>query len=268
MKKKFISILSIVILTSIFLIGCGNNNSENQENIDSSTSNNSSSEISQSSSSSVDIAIKDSTNLTEEELNELFVKYITSLNNKVDIEIGDYKNLKLDLQKTEVTNEMVEEELSYIFDNYILYEPIFEGTTKEGDTICIFFEGFLNGEKKEEMGCEDIGYIVEVGDNSFIDDFNAALYDMTPGETKEVVATFPEDYGVEELNGKDGTFKITLAFICGEEGKTTSNKVDLIEHYTRFKNEEELKNYLKNLLQEEIDYDWETNYETYKISCL
>ena len=175
MKKKFISILSIVILTSVFLIGCGNNNSENQENINSSTSSNSSSEVSQSSNSTVDIAIKDSTNLTEEELDKLFVEYINSLNDKVDIKIGDYKNLKLDLQKTEVSNELVEDEYTYILDEYMLYEPIFEGTTKEGDIICIFFEGFLNGEKKDEMGCEDVGYIVEVGNNSFIDDFNAAI---------------------------------------------------------------------------------------------
>ena len=45
---------------------------------------------------------------------------------------------------------------------------------------------------------------------SYIDDFEEQLIGYHPGDTVEVVVTFPEDYGNEELNGKEAVFVTTI----------------------------------------------------------
>ena len=40
-----------------------------------------------------------------------------------------------------------------------------------------------------------------------------SLYLNNPGETFDVTVTFPEDYGNEDLNGKEAVFETTLNYI-------------------------------------------------------
>ena len=49
-----------------------------------------------------------------------------------------------------------------------------------------------------------------IGSGSYIDDFEDQLIGTHPGDTVEVTVTFPEDYGVEELNGKEAVFTVTV----------------------------------------------------------
>ncbi len=49
-----------------------------------------------------------------------------------------------------------------------------------------------------------------IGSGSYIDDFEDQLIGAHPGDTVEVTVTFPEDYGVEELNGKEAVFTVTV----------------------------------------------------------
>ena len=57
-----------------------------------------------------------------------------------------------------------------------------------------------------------------IGQTQYIDDFLEQLIGHKPGETFDVNVTFPDDYGQENLNGKDAVFKTTINYI--EESKT------------------------------------------------
>ncbi len=50
---------------------------------------------------------------------------------------------------------------------------------------------------------------VEIGGSGFIPGFSEQMEGMTPGETKVINVTFPEEYGAKELAGKAATFDIT-----------------------------------------------------------
>lgn len=50
---------------------------------------------------------------------------------------------------------------------------------------------------------------VEIGGSGFIPGFSEQMEGMTPGETKVINVTFPEQYGVKELAGKAASFDIT-----------------------------------------------------------
>ena len=53
-------------------------------------------------------------------------------------------------------------------------------------------------------------YDLEIGSHSFIDDFEDQLVGHKAGEKVDVNVTFPEDYGSEELAGKDAVFAVTI----------------------------------------------------------
>ena len=78
---------------------------------------------------------------------------------------------------------------------------------KNGDTVNIDYVGSVDGEVFEDT--EGAGTMLEIGSNTYIDDFEEQLIGAHPGETVEVNVTFPEGY-TEELSGKDATFQVTI----------------------------------------------------------
>ena len=52
-----------------------------------------------------------------------------------------------------------------------------------------------------------------LGSGTYIDNFEDQIVGHTPGETFDVTVTFPEDYGNEDLNGKEAVFETTLNYI-------------------------------------------------------
>ena len=55
-----------------------------------------------------------------------------------------------------------------------------------------------------------MGTDLVIGSGSYIDDFEDQLIGAHPGDQVDVSVTFPEDYGVEELNGKEALFQVTV----------------------------------------------------------
>ena len=80
--------------------------------------------------------------------------------------------------------------------------------SKEGDRLVIDFEGLMDGESFEGGAAE--GFEIVLGRGTMIDGFEKGLIDIAPGKTVEVNATFPEDYHVENLAGREAVFKVKV----------------------------------------------------------
>ncbi len=76
---------------------------------------------------------------------------------------------------------------------------------KKGDTLVIDFVGRVNDEPFE--GGEAKGHNLKLGSNTFIPGFEDALIGSTKGKTTEVKVTFPKNYQVKNLAGKDAVFE-------------------------------------------------------------
>lgn len=83
-------------------------------------------------------------------------------------------------------------------------------TVEDGDTVNIDFIGSVDGVEFDGGNTKGAGTDLVIGSNSYIDDFEEQLIGHHPGETVDVNVTFPEDYGKEDLNGKDALFKVTI----------------------------------------------------------
>lgn len=81
-------------------------------------------------------------------------------------------------------------------------------TVEDGHTVNIDYIGTMDGEEFENT--EGYGTDLTIGSGMYIDDFEEQLIGAHPGDTVEVNVTFPEDYGNEELNGKDAVFEVVI----------------------------------------------------------
>lgn len=104
-------------------------------------------------------------------------------------------------------------------DCYFTYKFV-SRQVREGDVANVTYEGFytdesgnikLDADGKEQKFDGGSGTSkVYIGSRTFIEDFEKGLVGMWVGEKGQFKATFPEDYGVDDLNGKTVIFKATV----------------------------------------------------------
>ncbi|WP_045860201.1 trigger factor [Teredinibacter purpureus] len=87
--------------------------------------------------------------------------------------------------------------------------------SKKGDQVTIDFEGKIDGESFEGGSAE--AHALTLGSGTMIPGFEKGIIGMKAGESGVVTATFPDDYQVEELRGKEAEFSISLTEVKGEK---------------------------------------------------
>lgn len=83
-----------------------------------------------------------------------------------------------------------------------------DGASEDGDQVVIDFVGKVDGEAFEGGAAED--YPLALGSGSFIPGFEEQLVGVKAGDEKAVEVKFPEEYGAENLAGKDAVFDVTV----------------------------------------------------------
>lgn len=135
------------------------------------------------------------------------VKFEAVVTVKPNVELGEYKNLGLEKGSVEVTDADVEERLDSLLSRQAEWQ-IKEGESKKGDIVVIDFKGFIGDEAFE--GGEAKGYELELGSGSFIPGFEEQLEGKVAPVDTEVNVTFPENYQVADLAGKEAKFEVTV----------------------------------------------------------
>ncbi len=127
---------------------------------------------------------------------------------KPEFELGDLEGLEVSVPYFQVTDQDVANSLEDMQARYTKLSEKNEEPAEMGDTLEIDFEGFIEGEAFPGGQGED--YPLELGSNTFIPGFEEQLVGLKVGESKDVEVTFPEDYHVEDLAGKDVVFKVNV----------------------------------------------------------
>ena len=170
--------------------------------------------------------------------------------------IGEYKGLSAPKASVEVTEEDIQKELAPKIRQASRQESV-ERPAENGDTVVIDFEGFKDGVAFE--GGKADNYPLELGSGSFIPGFEEQVVGMSVGETKDINVTFPEEYGVEDLNGAAVVFKVTV-----HEVKTTIPPVvddEFAKDVSEFDTLDELKADLAKKLEDRRTEESERNFK-------
>ncbi|KCV83478.1 trigger factor [Actibacterium atlanticum] len=118
----------------------------------------------------------------------------------------EMKGVALEKLVVKASEEDVEEALKQLAGSAKTFKDRRKGSkAKHGDQIVIDFLGKVDGEAFDGGAAED--YPLELGSGSFIPGFEEQLIGAKAEEELEVNVTFPEEYGAENLAGKDAVFE-------------------------------------------------------------
>lgn len=177
---------------------------------------------------------------------------------KPEPELGEYKGLHVEKKEVEVTDEQVDAQIKDMMGRDAKMVVAEEGAVIEkGDFAIIDFAGTVDGEPFS--GGEGKGYPLEVGSNSFIPGFEDQLVGLSKGDSTDVEVTFPEDYFVKDLAGKEAIFKVNIQDVKRKELPELND--EYVAYKTDFKTVEELRANYKERMQKAAEANAKAEYE-------
>ena len=127
---------------------------------------------------------------------------------KPEVTLGTYKGVEVEKVEVEVSEEDINEEIEKERKNCARTITVEDRAVKDGDSVTIDFEGFVDDVAFEGGKGED--FPLTIGSHSFIDTFEEQLIGKNIGDDVVVNVTFPEDYHAENLKGKPAKFNVKI----------------------------------------------------------
>ena len=143
------------------------------------------------------------------------IKFTVEVFVRPDVKLGEYKNLGIEKEVAEVTDDDVNAEIERARERASRYIEISDRPAKLDDQVNIDYAGF-DGDKQFDGGTAK-GHDLVLGSGSFIPGFEEQLVGANVGDEVEVKVTFPEEYHAPELAGKPVVFKVKVNSICEKE---------------------------------------------------
>ncbi len=140
----------------------------------------------------------DVTKLSEDDL-EIKVTVAT----RPEINLGKYTGYELGKATAEVKDEEVDAAIEALRKQNATVAPK-EGQAEKGDIVVMDFEGSVDGVPFEGGAAEN--HELELGSGAFIPGFEDQLIGASAGIEVDVKVKFPENYGPDEISGKDAVF--------------------------------------------------------------
>ena len=154
--------------------------------------------------------------LEKYENNEDNVEVVFTIPVLPEINLGDYKSVKIEKEALDINDEKVNAEIEIMRSNAgKLKEVADDEAAKDKDVTNINFEGFIDGEAFDGGKAE--GFDLTLGSKSFIDTFEDQIIGHKKGDEFDVNVTFPEEYHAENLKGKPAVFKVKVNSIKRKE---------------------------------------------------
>ncbi len=123
------------------------------------------------------------------------------------IETPDFSGISLEKLVVKADDAAVQEALENLAKNAQNFEDK-DGVAEDGDQVTMDFLGKIDGEPFDGGAAEDFPLVL--GSGQFIPGFEEQLAGVKAGEEKTVTVSFPEEYGAEQLAGKEATFECTI----------------------------------------------------------
>jgi hypothetical protein len=122
-----------------------------------------------------------------------------------DVKLGEYKGLDAKKEEAKVTDEQIQDQLKNIAEQQAeMVVADKDAKVEQGDFAVIDFKGTVDG--KAFDGGEGKSYPLQIGSGNFIPGFEDQLVGAKAGDDVTVKVTFPEDYFVADLAGKEAEF--------------------------------------------------------------
>ncbi|MDD4859341.1 MAG: trigger factor [Dehalococcoidales bacterium] len=130
------------------------------------------------------------------------------------VELGDYRNVRIESEKVEVKDEQIDNVLEELRHQHATWEPV-ERAVAFGDMVVIDVESNIEGKPFiQQKGAQ---YEIVKDYPVPLTGFSEQLIGMTKGSEKEFTLKIPDTYPRKELAGKDAAFKVKLSELKEEK---------------------------------------------------
>lgn len=186
-----------------------------------------------------------------------------------DINLGDYGNLSVQAEEVKPDPNAVDNFLAERQVQHATLIPVESRPAQMGDVTVVDYKGRLTPEGEEAVdisGGEATDFQLELEEGRFLADIVQGIVGMTPGDTKEIPVTFPEDYPREDLANQKAVFTLTLKELKEKELPELDDEFaqDISEEETIA----ELRESLVKQFAEKAEQETKTNKENALIKAL
>ncbi len=126
------------------------------------------------------------------------------------VNLGQYQDIKVEYSELGIAEGSVDMQIENALEANMDYSTEAGVTVALYDVINLDYVGKIDGVAFEGGSTAEGGTVITVGEAGYIDDFEEQLVGKKIGSSFDIEVTFPEDYGNEEVAGKDAVFSITL----------------------------------------------------------
>jgi len=183
-----------------------------------------------------------------------------------EVHLAQYSGLKVQAEEVKYDPTSVEKVLEENRAEMATLIPVEGRVAQMGDVAVVDFKGHLVSEGEEATeepqeipGATATDFQVELSEGRFIEGFIDGIVGMSPEETKEVPAKFPEDYPQKDLAGKAAVFTVTLKELKEKELPQLND--DFAQEASEFETLAELRTSLESRFQTEAEQKTKANKE-------
>ena len=125
-----------------------------------------------------------------------------------EVTLGAYTDYSFGLEVPETTDEQVAQVLDELREQQATLRPIDGRGAQKGDIASVKFVGTIDGEPFEGGSADRLPLVI--GEDRMVPGWEDELIGLEVGATKGFDSTFPDDYRVEDLRGKQAHFDVEL----------------------------------------------------------
>ena len=123
------------------------------------------------------------------------------------VELNDYRSIRVAEESEEVTDQRLQEVLEQLRTDMAPWEPA-ERSVAFGDQVLMDVHGVIDG--REILDQKGITYLAAEANPSPVAGFVQELVGVEAGGEKDFALTIPEDYGDEEVAGRECAFSVAV----------------------------------------------------------
>lgn len=146
---------------------------------------------------------------TENDQNEMH--FVATFEVFPEVELPDLSQVELTKFECEVTDESVDATIKTMIKQRAEYTAC-DRAAQDEDRITLNFVGKIDGTAFQGGTAE--GHVFVLGEGRMLPEFEEAVKGMKAGEEKTFPLTFPENYGLQSLNGKTAEFEVKVTEVA------------------------------------------------------
>ncbi len=184
-----------------------------------------------------------------------------------EVELGDYRAIRLPYEIPEVTEEDVEDALKQVQESQAIVNPV-DRPAQEGDVVFLTLSGHrtdaAEGEDPTVVRESRLNYLIEPEEDADPEEwpfpgFARELLGLKAGGHKTIEYLFPEDYEERSLRGAQATFHIQVDDVKSRELPALDD--ELAQSVGDYETIDDVREYLRKVLEERSLAEYNSDYE-------